>query len=229
MQRMARPVKYPGLKETIRANERRKGEDGYLQMSEIAAQFGCGLSYVWRLRNMLGVGDPVRQQSGAAATDLTETSIRPLHPGTSTKRLDDKIPSEAVLEFLKHVPDMGPTERVKVLSHLIRTGAPAIKIQAIKTLEDLSKATEQRVGPPKPLTEDERVARLSRLLLAVGEQTATKAWEATFDYTPERPKTSEGQDSSAEDSLQHDPGGSLDPSNGPAEQVQNLPESDGGT
>ena len=75
---------------------------------------------------------------------------------------------------------MPELERMQKLSYLARHAPDAVSISAIKALEDLGRAKGQSVGPGKPLTEDERDARLSRLLLALGREASERVFRLTF-------------------------------------------------
>ena len=98
--------------------------------------------------------------------------------------------SKQVEEFQKNHPDGNPlphphakirnaeesgkplsiTEMLSFLSDVARSGPPQYKIAAIKLLDELNAIHRpaESFGPPEPLTPAEGVARLKRLLLAVG-------------------------------------------------------------
>lgn len=154
--------RHKGLRDFIVANETRKGQAGYLPPKDIALKFGCSIQYVYRVRYLLGMKNA------------------PSQPKTPTISLDHEVDESGALQQLIDEPLIGPLDRLKVLSRLIRVGAPAVKIQAIKAYEELTRSSDSLIGPGAPLTDEDRVARLARLLMAVGSTTASKAWEVAF-------------------------------------------------
>lgn len=161
------PIKYPGLKEAILYNETRSGESDFLSVEELAQKFGCKVSYIYRLRYIMGLkGGSTKHQS-----------LSSVH---TTARVD----SEGQLKDLLEEPLLSPLDRLKILSKLIRTGAPPIKIAAIKAMEELTRTSEGRIGPPAPMTDDAKISRLARLLLAIPQEISAQAWETAYGYPP---------------------------------------------
>lgn len=163
----SKPNKYPGLREALLYNETRAGEPDYLSIEELAEKFGCKVSYIYRLRYLLGFK--------GGATKLQ--SLKSVH---TTAR----VTPEGVLQDLLNEPIVSPLDRLKILSKLIRTGAPPIKISAIKAIEELTRTSEGRIGPGPPLTDDDKITRLARLLLAIPQTLSAQAWETAYGYPP---------------------------------------------
>lgn len=159
---MANTTKYPGLKEAIVFNETKLDTPDYKSAGDLAKEFGCSLGYIYRQRYLLGIANMPEKQP------------------TPTIRLTDAISDTGALKDLLAEPLISPLDRLKVLSRLIRTGAPQVKIAAIKAYEELTRTSEGRIGPGTPLTDDEKATRLARLLMAVGETVAKTAWETAF-------------------------------------------------
>lgn len=69
------------------------------------------------------------------------------------------------------------------------TGNYQLEIAAIQALArlDAQIGARDRLGPGPPLTDDDKIHRLSLLLEAVGKRTARKAWERAFNeqFTPQ--------------------------------------------
>lgn len=71
-------------------------------------------------------------------------------------------------------------EWLQKLSYLMRFGSEQIQLNAAKALQDIARSTQSSIGPPPPLTEDQRVARLARLLMAIGQPTTISACIVAF-------------------------------------------------
>lgn len=159
---MANTTKYPGLKEAIVFNETKLDTPDYKTPADLAKEYGCSVGYIYRQRYLLGIANMPEKQP------------------TPTIRLTDAISDTGALKDLLGEPLISPLDRLKVLSRLIRTGAPQVKIAAIKAYEELTRTSEGRIGPGTPLTDDEKATRLARLLMGVGETIAKTAWETAF-------------------------------------------------
>lgn len=196
-----RPLKYPGLRETIISNETFKGMAEYRTTRDIAEEFQAPLSYVYRVRYLLGLEE------------------RPAHaePDRAIPPAELKINTGAVHE---NVPILSAEDRQRSLSQLGRTAPPLARIQAIKALEEISKVSEQRVGPGPPLTSEDRQTRLARLLTAVPLEDALGAWEKAFNYRPHPPE----QAPQPQAALQNHPGSLPDPPPEPKTPLRDLPE-----
>lgn len=168
-------TRHEGLREFMIKNEMVKGLPAYKSVAQIAEMFGVSQQYLYRVRQILTKKGLLKHHTSAIGEILTSD------PGVG--RLA-KLDPEGLLKLVENEVILSPLDRLKILSRLVRTGAPALKIQAIKTLEELGRTAEQRVGPPVPMTLEDRIARLGRLLLAIGEETSSKAFEVTFGYAP---------------------------------------------
>lgn len=71
---------------------------------------------------------------------------------------------------------------------MIRNGTDAVKLQAIKILEDLEAASARSVGPPPPRTDEDRTSRLAMLMVAVGEAISRAALVAAFPPPEQSPQ-----------------------------------------
>lgn len=89
--------------------------------------------------------------------------------------------SEGDMAAIDALPILTPDQRKKLLSAIGMRPAQGVgQSSALKILDDMDKAAKGGVGPPEPLTEEDRIVRLSRLMKAVGPQTSQKAMEAAF-------------------------------------------------
>jgi len=163
---MASKEKYVGLRAEILLNENRVGTVDWKTVAQIAEQFGCSTAYVYRVRYLLGMKDA------------------PIRAASEQVRLDKAQTEEGQLKDLLSEPLISPLDRLKVLSRLIRTGSPPVKITAIKAYEELTRTSEGRIGPGPPLTRDDKVARITKLLLALPVDITAEAWEIAYGYPP---------------------------------------------
>lgn len=156
-------TKYKGLREAIVYNETKLGTAEYKTAEQLAKEFGATRAYVYRLRYLLGFKIPNLKPK--PQEDLS---------------LKSAITDTGALQDLLNEPLISPLDRLKVLSRLVRTGAPAVKIAAIKAYEELTRTSENRIGPGPPLTRDDKVARLAKLFLALPQDVAAEAWEIAY-------------------------------------------------
>jgi hypothetical protein len=202
--------KYKALRSAIIDNEKLVGTTQYKTVADLATEYEVNPLVIYQLRYRLGY----------AGKKNTEKTGHPKSTPLSETILPDVRTTEGLLKILEDEPLLGPIDRLKILSRLIRTGAPAIKLSAIKLAEDLSRATTERTGPPDPLTEDEAIARLARLLMAIGHTITDKAREVAFGSPQEEEELPQGEPAPP---LQPDPApvpGPVEATNG---QVPNLP------
>lgn len=115
----------------------------------------------------------------------SEAESGPKLPFWEQKDVDAIVNSEVM-------PDL---ERLQKLSQMARFGPDAIAIAAIRALEDLGRARGQSVGPGKPLTEDEQIARLARLCIALGREISERAFKVAFPVKSEANHQNEVADS----------------------------------
>lgn len=165
------------LEDAIIANEQLRGTASYKTVGMIAHQYGCTHATVYTYRYRLVKQGrlpkpPPHARSTESRLALNEVDLTP----------------KGFVKDLDAEPLIPAIERMKVLSRIIRTASPAMKIAAVKALEDMTRAKEGRVGPPAPLTEEDRVARLSRLMMACGQTTVDAAYAVAFKDESSQPE-----------------------------------------
>jgi len=162
-------AKYFELKKAIVENERYLNTPTYKTVNDIAIEWEIEPGKVRQLRHRMGL------RRGLGITHNVQKYSR-LAPG-----LDE----EGLLRSLADEPLMKPEDRLRILSRLVRTGAPMIKITAIKAIEDLTRVTTERIGPPDPLSADEAISRLARLMIAAGKKISSAAFSRAFEESNE--------------------------------------------
>jgi hypothetical protein len=112
-------------------------------------------------------------------------------------KLPDSLPGSQVaqdnalnLALDKEVP-MDRLTRIKSLTRIAKIGQDANKIQAIKALEELERGSGTQVGPPPPVSEEEKTQRLARLMVVVGQPITDAAHKLAF--TPEEADNAQDQ------------------------------------
>lgn len=86
------------------------------------------------------------------------------------------------LGTIDSLPILTADQRRKLLSAIgMRPSQGTSQVSALGKLDEMDSDAGRRVGPPVPLTEAEQIARLSRLMKAVGPQVTEKAKEAAFE------------------------------------------------
>lgn len=96
-------------------------------------------------------------------------------------------------DALKHLKDgslgvMTPDEMMAALSRLASTAPPQYRVAAIQALDRLMATYKpaETFGPPTPISEPDRIARLSRVLECVGQPTTAATleslWPGTFSF-----------------------------------------------
>lgn len=115
--------------------------------------------------------EKLAEEAVAALRDHAAPGFKTAHREEETRQLHDAIRAAKPGETLSVDGMLG------ILSSLAQTAPAQYKVQAIKLLDELQ-ATHRPAatfGPPRPITEEERVARLSRLMTAVGPDTTLSA------------------------------------------------------
>jgi hypothetical protein len=169
--------KWADFRQAILNNERLKGLPAYKELKDLAGMHGISMPYAYKMRSQL-----IREGK------LRPEIIRTRSDRKGAKAVGAYLPIGSLAEFRKELEKelpMTKDEWIRVLSHLVRTGAPAMKISAIKALEDLTRSSERQVGPPPPMTHAERRERMARLMRAVGPELTDEAREDAFGRTPE--------------------------------------------
>lgn len=172
--RAFKPTKNKDLVDYIILNEAKHDTTGYETMPEIAAKFHVTPELCYRYRQYLrhkGMLPPPKSTPGKRQF-LNTANMAP----------------EAVQVLVEAEVIPGEVERLKHMARLLRIGSPQIKISAFKALEEASRGRGERVGPPAPLTDDERTARMMRLMLAIGQDTTDRAYDAAFPSEVPQPE-----------------------------------------
>jgi hypothetical protein len=175
------PHKHGPLVEAILANEAYKGTPEYRSPTELSERFQVHINTIYTYRRRLALKGKLKladkSQSLKSFTDPESQHEEKVKRKTYRDIINDP---DALVRSVSDEPLLGPLDRLRVLARLVRTGSPLIKISAIKAIEDLSKNTEGRIGPPPPLSEEDYVARMAKLMLGVGETLTQKALLVAF-------------------------------------------------
>lgn len=150
--------------------------------TDLADALGVPPSTIYRIATRL------RKEGRLAPSDRQEfakskapTPILPPEPSS----FFDRPPTEwdsSDLAAIDRLPILTADQRKKLLSAIgMRPGGGLTQTSAIGKLDDLDKGAASQIGPPPPLTEQQQIERLSRLMRAVGHSTATKSMEAAFE------------------------------------------------
>jgi len=91
-----------------------------------------------------------------------------------------EVDINALLACLDDEVVLSTEQRRKVLSRLTRSGPDPIKVQAVKTLEDMDRQQGRQVGPPEPQDDEELVSRVGTLLAGVGPDIGRRGIEAAL-------------------------------------------------
>jgi hypothetical protein len=135
-------------------------------------------STVARLRKEGRIPASDRQPGGS--TKITLESLGPPPPDFLSKPPSSWDSND--LAAIDSLPVLTADQRRKLLSAIgMRPSQGTSQVSALGKLDDMDQDVGRRVGPPAPLTEDEQVARLSRLMRAVGPRVSERAKEAAFE------------------------------------------------
>jgi hypothetical protein len=69
-----------------------------------------------------------------------------------------------------------PAGRLEYLEKILPTVPAKDKTKIVEVIGEVAQSMGGGAGPPDPLTDEERVARVREVLLAVGENIANRAW-----------------------------------------------------
>lgn len=207
-------LKHPGIRDVVLQEEINKTRGlAHMSPKKIAEVYGTTVGYIYGIRRELQLSGLMPKSGEAAATQhLTKAEKRASRGSRTELQRADEDP-EYLQKLLADEPVMTALDRIKILSRLVRLGAPSVKLQAIKVLEDLTKQSENRIGPPPPLTEDDQVAHLTRIMLAVPFSVVRRAYE-TITTPEEEPGAP----------LSNEPPAVLPSSPSPEEPVRDLPQ-----
>lgn len=131
-----------------------------------------------------GLSDLARRHGGnpktyhSTAVRLRKAGMLPTRAGEFKLPEAEKATPEDVARVVSS--SMSREERVAKLSEFGRNASENTAIAAIKALEDLERQTGDTVGPGVPLNDEQRVFRLSRLMMAVGPELTKQAMERAF-------------------------------------------------
>jgi len=219
-------IKRTPIVDAILSNETFKGTAQYKSVRELAEEFGVLPTTVYTHRTRLGLRKMIEvANNGQKYTNRVPVPPELKAPYDKSAALSERnrqglmqsytraaVTTDDLVRSLDGEGVLTPLDRLKMLSRLIRVGSPMIKIAAIKAIEDLSKTSEARVGPPAPLNAEERQTRLMRLFLAMGKEEVKAAYDATFPSKEE-----------PEEEIQPYAGELLSSGGEAAEPVQDLP------
>lgn len=183
MAKRGRPVERPGLWEDMLRNEAAKGTPAWLTNDQLAEKFGTTVGYIYRLRARMRDKNIITEPSHA----LTSVTPRPQRKSRrpATYNPDDPVD---LLRLLEDEVILDRSQRLKLLSRIIRLSPPTLKLKAMDQLEDLTKHAENRIGPPPPTSFDGQVAELVGLMLLLPFAVVQKAYE-TITTPEEEPET----------------------------------------
>jgi hypothetical protein len=138
---------------------------------EVAETLGVDVSLIYDQINRLrkrGVLPPMGEEFIAAAP--------PFKPASPKEAKD----YDRLLEATEAQTDMPEAKRRERLTDIINFGSDQNKNRAIEILNSMDRAKDRGIGPPIPMTPEQRVARLSDLMRACGPETSKKAMEVAF-------------------------------------------------
>lgn len=91
---------------------------------------------------------------------------------------------------LDDVNVMTKDERARKLSHIGRTAPAAVAVNAVTRLDEMERTSGITVGPPDPMTDQDRAERLARILMVCGPE-VRKLAEAILSPPRVEPDTSD--------------------------------------
>lgn len=112
-------------------------------------------------------------------------------PKEEPKERAGKKSLEHALSVMRPEGTLSIEQMLSVLSEMATAGPPQYRVQAVKLLDELQAIHRpvESFGPPPPLTEEERVDRLSVLMEVCGRSTTdaayTRVWGANVEPTLE--------------------------------------------
>src|SRR5262245_27410999 len=143
-----------GIAAAVRANGVRP-EAERMTVQELAVTLGVEPARVWeamsRERRKGRIPESARQVAGAVAV-VNGTAKR----GTSPEEL---------LEVLQRGDVLGRDERLRLTSHLARTGPAPVTVNAVRLLDELDPHPAASAAPLDPFDDDDYVERLSALMI----------------------------------------------------------------
>jgi len=127
----------------------------------------------------------VATESPSASDQGHPAAVRPAVPSLPSSPEPDSSQSKDEDEVLRAISvSLSPEEQREELSRLARDASrDEVRVSALSALARLDSMTGSQVGAgiPPPLTEEDRIARLSVLCRAVGESVARLAFKMAFN------------------------------------------------
>lgn len=157
------------------------------QWKEIAEEEHCSLRSLMRqvqeLRNAGAIPKPKRVGEHARGRTAKPAKFR--KAGMEASKLDGIVNLKGALTR---------EERISHLSEIVENGADLPRIQAIKLLEDLERASGLQYGPPPPTTKADTTALIVELLLSIKPdwvQEALNEYNRALEAKENPPETAE--------------------------------------
>jgi len=183
-----------GTSKALIENDKRENPFSYQELAEIT---GASLASIYRtaarLRKEGRIKPSIRQPGkGRTRAEAEVGELPDVDPGFLTKPPNKWDARD--LASIDSLPVLSPDQRRKLLSAIgMRPSQGTSQVAALGKLEDLDNSARGTVGPPEPLTDDERVVRLSRLMKAVGQRIVNIALEAAFGTTNQQDTQAAGE------------------------------------
>lgn len=140
---------------------------------ELAEELGVRLDSVYECMSRL------RRQGRLKPSDRQAAAAVPVRP---TKQGEPDVSGDAsafdprqLLADLASETVLSDEDRRRVLSRIARVAPGAVKVQAIKALEDMDRQQGRQVGPPAPSTDEEQIYRAARVLECLGRKNGEAA------------------------------------------------------
>jgi hypothetical protein len=149
--------------------------------------------------------------------------------GKPTRDISGRLP-----HTVTHQERLDAQARLKLLAKIAQDQniPPSQLISAIKTLDDLEQRNRppETYGPPAPLTEEEVVQRLTRLMKAQGREATLKAvslceehqWTDSFSLNGKTPTTNQAQKETQTTSSETPSPASSSPQDGSSDSVKKM-------
>jgi hypothetical protein len=176
------PRKPLPVTQAVIANDRR---DEPLAPTELAQMLGVQPARIHeaqsRLRRARRVRASERQFSRVALPGRADGSPEPPRDVTGECSAPLGLNLEKLLAGLECEAVLAPQERRQLLSRIARHAPAAIKIQALKALEEMDRQQGRQVGPPDPMTDEELTARVAVVLSSAGPHLGHAAIKKALD------------------------------------------------
>lgn len=155
-----------------------------LTNTQIAAQFGAHPVLISRIKSRLGLARTYKKLS----RPIVPIDIPKPAPTVPYDEPPPETDSAPTVEAIINSSVLTPQEQRERLSwlahHAAREGDQVSALRALQQL-DAALSAHQSPGPGVPLTDEDRIRRLSLLLEACGEELSAQAWKRAFTRAPE--------------------------------------------